>query len=111
MASILAFLLSLFIFLLSKIIEKPKKLSPGQQEKFLQKACPSCASHHLVKNGSIHNGKPKYKCKSCSRQFIDNPTNTTILCETKQLVDRLTPYLTSSNCSAFLFQLRAMISN
>ena len=89
MTSILPLLLSSFIFLLSKIIEKPGKLSPDQQEKFSKKACPSCASHHLVKNGSIHNGKPKYKCKSCGRQFIDNPTNTTILYETKQLVDRL----------------------
>ena len=36
--------------------------------------CPLCSSHHIVKNGRIHNKKPKYKCLDCGRQFIENPT-------------------------------------
>jgi transposase-like protein len=30
--------------------------------------CPRCGSHETIKNGSIHNGKPKNKCKHCDRQ-------------------------------------------
>ncbi|MBC1198298.1 ISNCY family transposase, partial [Microcystis aeruginosa BLCCF158] len=44
-----------------------------------------CGSHHAIKNGSIHNGKPKRQCKECSRQFVINPTNKTVSDETKQL--------------------------
>jgi len=43
----------------------------------------------LLKNGSVHNGKQKYQCKSCSHQFVDNPTKITISDETKQLIDKL----------------------
>lgn len=36
--------------------------------------CPRCGSQHTVKNGTIHNKKPKHKCLDCGRQFILNPT-------------------------------------
>lgn len=65
--------------------ESPKKL----QEEYLLRTCPSCGSHHIVKNGSIHNRKQKYKCKNCGRQFIDKPTNIIVSDETKQLIDKL----------------------
>jgi IS1 family transposase/transposase-like protein len=51
--------------------------------------CPRCGSHHTIKNGSIHNGKPKDQCKSCGRQFVINPTQQTVTAETKQLIDKL----------------------
>ena len=35
--------------------------------------CPRCGSQHIVKNGRIHNKKPKHKCQDCGRQFIENP--------------------------------------
>jgi insertion element IS1 protein InsB len=35
--------------------------------------CPDCCSTEIVKNGSIGNGKQKYKCKHCERQFVLNP--------------------------------------
>jgi transposase-like protein len=44
---------------------------------------------HLIKNGSVHNGKPKHQCKSCGSHFVDNPTKTTVSSATKQLIDRL----------------------
>lgn len=51
--------------------------------------CPDCGSNHIVKNGRIHNKKPKYKCQSCGRQFVENPTNKVISSPTKDLIDRL----------------------
>ncbi len=58
-------------------------------EEIPERVCPDCGSKHLSKNGSVHNGKPKYQCKSCNRQFVVNPTKTTVSLETKQLIDRL----------------------
>ena len=36
--------------------------------------CPRCGSQCTVKNGRIHNKKPKHKCQDCGRQFVENPT-------------------------------------
>ena len=55
----------------------------------LRPNCPDCGSNHIVKNGIIHNKKPKYKCLSCGRQFVENPTNKVISSQTKDLIDRL----------------------
>lgn len=52
-------------------------------------ACPRCQSEHVVKNGRIHNGKPKFACRACSRQFVEAPTKRTIGQETRALVDSL----------------------
>jgi insertion element IS1 protein InsB len=51
--------------------------------------CPNCQETQLVKNGTIHNGKPKWKCKACGRQFVANPTQRRIRDDTKQLIDKL----------------------
>jgi transposase-like protein len=51
--------------------------------------CPSCGSQYTVKNGRIHNKKPKYQCQDCDRQFVENPTKKIINQETLDLVDRL----------------------
>ena len=56
---------------------------------FLRPNCPDCGSNRIVKNGRIHNKKPKYKCQSCGRQFVENPTNKVISSQTKDLIDRL----------------------
>ena len=50
--------------------------------------CPNCHSVNVVKNGSIHNGKPKFSCKDCSRQFVENPENR-IPQDKKDLIDKL----------------------
>lgn len=52
-------------------------------------SCLRCGSQHTLKNGNIHNKKPKYQCQNCGRQFIDNPTKKVIDQETLDLVDRL----------------------
>ena len=51
--------------------------------------CPTCNSHNITKNGSIHNGKQKYACKDCNRQFIENPQKKVIPKETWDIVDKL----------------------
>jgi insertion element IS1 protein InsB len=51
--------------------------------------CPKCSSQQVVKNGRIHNGKPKFKCKSCGRQFVQDPQNKVISAETKSLINKL----------------------
>ena len=50
--------------------------------------CPNCHSVNVVKNGSIHNGKPKFSCKDCRRQFVENPENI-IPQDKKDLIDKL----------------------
>jgi len=51
--------------------------------------CPDCNETKIVKNGSIGNGKAKYKCNHCGRQFVLNPQKHPISVETKALIDRL----------------------
>jgi transposase-like protein len=51
--------------------------------------CPQCHSDQIIKNGSTHNGKPKYMCKACRRQFVEEPQDCRIPDATKALIDRL----------------------
>jgi insertion element IS1 protein InsB len=51
--------------------------------------CPNCQATLLIKNGSIHNGKPKWKCKACGRQFVANPSQHRISDSTRELIDKL----------------------
>ena len=51
--------------------------------------CPSCSSSQTVKNGHIHNGKQRFKCRECGRQFIEKPQKKIIDQETRALIDRL----------------------
>jgi transposase-like protein len=51
--------------------------------------CPECNSKNYKKNGTIHNGKQKYSCKDCRRQFVENPENKRISDETWRFVDKL----------------------
>ena len=53
--------------------------------------CPICKSERIVKNGSIHNGKQKFMCRECGRQFVGEPENRIISQKTKELIDRLLP--------------------
>jgi transposase-like protein len=52
-------------------------------------ACPICASAQTVKNGHIHNGKQRFKCQECGRQFVLQPTKKAISQATRELIDRL----------------------
>jgi transposase-like protein len=51
--------------------------------------CPNCQATQIIKNGTIHNGKPKWKCKICGRQFVVDPTQHRSSDATKQLIDKL----------------------
>lgn len=52
-------------------------------------ADPSCASSKTVKNGRIHNGKQRFKCHECGRQFVEHPQKKVIDKATRELIDRL----------------------
>ena len=54
-----------------------------------QMQCPRCQSARIVKNGTIHSGKPKWMCKDCRRQFVADPIIRRISDETKQTIDKL----------------------
>ncbi len=51
--------------------------------------CQRCGSSVIVKNGSNANGKKKFLCKDCSRQFVENPQNKTISDAEWRIVDKL----------------------
>lgn len=51
--------------------------------------CPRCGSSIIVKNGSNANGKKKFLCKDCSRQFVENPQNKKISDAQWRIVDKL----------------------
>lgn len=51
--------------------------------------CPECGSNQVIKNGTIHNGKPKCACKECGRQFVERQESHRIAEATKALVDKL----------------------
>jgi transposase-like protein len=87
MPTILAFLLSSFVLLLPKLTQEAIEPSPKRCEEPSERVCPTCGSEHVIKNGSVHNNKPKYQCKICGRQFVINPTNLPVSEETKQLID------------------------
>jgi len=89
MTTILAFLLSSCVLLLSKLARESVELSQRKCEELLERVCSTCGSEHLIKNGSTHHSKQKHQCKSCGRQFVVNPTKTTVSKEIKQLIDRL----------------------
>jgi len=89
MTTILTFLLSSCVSLLAKLARDSVEFSQRKCEELLEQVCPTCGSEQVIKNGSAHHGKPKYKCKSCGRQFIGNPTKTTVSQEIIQLIERL----------------------
>jgi transposase-like protein len=60
-----------------------------KQESKTMPICPKCGSSQVIKNGHIHNGKPKYACKGCGRQFVESPQEYRISEDTKALVDKL----------------------
>lgn len=51
--------------------------------------CPTCTSARIVKNGRIHNGKQRFLCKGCGRQFVQQPTKKVIDKARRELIDRL----------------------
>jgi len=52
-------------------------------------SCPSCGSHHVVKNGRTHTGKPNHKCQNCGRQFVQDSQQQIVSAETKKTIDKL----------------------
>jgi transposase-like protein len=36
-------------------------------------SCPYCQSQNLKRNGHVKDGRQRYRCNDCSRQFRENP--------------------------------------
>ena len=51
-------------------------------------ACPQCKASAVKKNGTIHNGKQKYECLACRKQFVENPQHKQISEDTRERVRR-----------------------
>jgi transposase-like protein len=51
--------------------------------------CPKCQCAQIIKYGHTHYGKPRFRCQSCGRQFVENATRQPISDETRQLIDKL----------------------
>ena len=51
--------------------------------------CPRCGSQRTVKNGRIHNKKPKRKCLDCGRQFVENSTKKYISSTTLDYINKM----------------------
>jgi IS1 family transposase/transposase-like protein len=51
--------------------------------------CPNCTSARTVKNGHIHNGKQRFLCQECGRQFVAQRTKKVIDQARRELIDRL----------------------
>jgi len=50
--------------------------------------CPRCQSENVIRNGTIHNGTPKFACKECKRQLVEAPQQRRISDETKAQIDK-----------------------
>ena len=61
---------------------------------------PNCSSEKTIKNSHIHNGKQRFKCHECGRQFVENPQKIVINQDKRELTDRLllTIVRTKFNC-------------
>jgi insertion element IS1 protein InsB len=82
-------LLLFLINFLVKPIQISEELALTINKNTPSSACPTGDSHHIIKNGSIHNGKQKYKCNDCGRQFVVESSKKEISWKTKQLIDKL----------------------
>ncbi len=85
----MTFLINIFFWLLSGLLKYQSSTEQNPPPSSPLFPCPNCGSHPTIKNGSIHNGKPKRQGKECGRQFVINPTNKTVSDQTKQLIDQL----------------------
>jgi|GEM_PF-777635 AraC-like DNA-binding protein len=51
--------------------------------------CPKCQCTQIIKYGHTHYGKPRFKCRACGRQFVEEATQQPIDQVTRQLIDKL----------------------
>jgi len=56
-----------FLDSLIERIEHLEEIEVGRENDSERKACPSCGSERVTKNGSVAQGKKKNCCKDCGR--------------------------------------------
>jgi transposase-like protein len=89
MINSLTIIFFLIILLSKNPVQHSERHTKAISEDSPQRVCPSCGSHHVIKNGSIHDGKPKHQCNDCGRQFVDHPNKKVVSDQTRQLIDSL----------------------
>ena len=55
----------------------------------VQPPCPYCRATHVVLNGRNTSGTPKFLCRGCQRQIVEQPKHGPVSEEKKALVLRL----------------------
>ncbi len=51
--------------------------------------CTKCLSENIIKYGHTHYGKPRFRCKDCGRQFVENASRQPVSQDTRNLIDKL----------------------
>jgi hypothetical protein len=85
----MTFLINIFLWLVSSLLKYQSTTEQNYPLVRLYFLFRRCGFHQTIKNGSIHNGKPKCQCQECGQPFVSNATNKTISPDTKQLIDKL----------------------
>ncbi|NEP07852.1 MULTISPECIES: IS1 family transposase [unclassified Okeania] len=51
--------------------------------------CPECQSTKIIKYGHTHDGKPRFRCTHCGRQFVENPSRGSMDEATRIMIDQM----------------------
>lgn len=51
--------------------------------------CPKCDSAQIVKYGRTHDGKQRFRCQDCKRQFVEHPSRQPTDAATRDLIEKL----------------------
>jgi transposase-like protein len=78
-----------FYFTITRKYDKADIKIFASKGEYKKMNCPNCQGEKIIKYGKIHNGKQRFECKECGRQFVENPKNKIIDNKTIELIDRL----------------------
>jgi len=79
----MTFLISISLWLVEGLLKYQPSTEQNPPTGLPVFTCPSCGSHHTIKNPYIFKGKPKRHCQECGQPFVINPTNKTRSPDTK----------------------------
>ncbi len=85
----MTFLISISLWLVEGLLKYQPSTEQNPPTGLPVFTCPSCGSHHTIKNPYIFKGKPKRHCQECGQPFVINPTNKTRSPDTK-IINRST---------------------
>ena len=71
----MTFLISISLWLVDGLLKYQPSTEQNPPTGLPVFTCPSCGSHHTIKNGYLPKGKPKRHCQECGQPSVINPTN------------------------------------